>query len=119
MASLEFDDVSRRYRIRFRYAGQPYKRSLKTNDLKEAHGILGRVEDTIRLLERGRMELPPGAEPGAFILSDGKLQGKSSIKRQHTLETLLNLYQRSVPRDSKANPPCRRNRPTSLICCGI
>jgi len=103
MASIEFDELSGRYRIRFRYGGQPYKRSLKTRDVKEAQGILGRVEETIRLLERGRMDLPPGAEPGVFILSDGKLHSKSSAERQHTLDALLNLYLKSVPRDSKAD----------------
>ena len=103
MASIEFDELSSRYRIRFRYGGQPYKRSLKTRDVKEAQGILGRVEETIRLLERGRMELPPGAEPGVFILSDGKLQSKSAAERQHTLDALLNLYLKSVPKDSKAD----------------
>jgi integrase len=103
MASIEFDELSGRYRIRFRYGGQPYKRSLKTRDVKEAQGILGRVEETIRLLERGRLDLPPGAEPGVFILSDGKLHSKSSAERQHTVDALLNLYLKSVPKDSKAN----------------
>lgn len=103
MASLEFDELSGRYRIRFRYGGQPYKRSLKTRDAKEAQGIVGRVEETIRLLERGRMELPVGAEPGIFILSDGKLHGKSLAEQQHTLEGLLRLYLKSVPKGSKAH----------------
>ena len=107
MASLEFDELSGRYRIRFRYGGQPYKRSLKTTDVKEAQGVLGRVEETIRLLERGRMELPAGAEPGVFVLSDGKLQSKSPAERQHTLEGLLKLYQKSVPKDSKAHTAVR------------
>ena len=103
MASLEFDELSGRYRIRFRYRGHPYKRSLKTIDAKEAQGVLGRVEETIRLLERGRMELPLGSEPGVFILSDGKLHGKSSAERQQTLDGLLKFYLKSVPKDSKAD----------------
>ena len=35
------------------------------------------MEETIRLLKRGRIELPPGADAGTFILSDGKLNGKT------------------------------------------
>ena len=38
MASLEFDELSGRYRIRFRYGGKPYKRSMKTSDRNEAAG---------------------------------------------------------------------------------
>lgn len=107
MASLEFDEVSSRYRIRFRYSGQTYKRSLKTTDVKEAQGILGRVEETIRLLERGRMELPIGAEPGIFILSDGRLNSKSPAERQLSLDALVNRYLTSVPKDSKASTTVR------------
>jgi len=107
MASLEFDELSGRYRIRFRYGGQPYKRSLKTGDVKEARGVLGRVEETIRLLERGRMEMPPGAEPGQFILSDGRLNGKSSAERQLSLDALARLYLKSMPKDSKAQTTVR------------
>ena len=69
MASLELDPVSGRHRIRFRFAGRAYKRSLKTQDRREARAVVGRVDEMIRLLERGRLELPTGAEPGAFILS--------------------------------------------------
>jgi len=69
MASLEADAASERFRIRFRYGGESYKRSLKTTDRCEANAILGRVEETIRLLERGRLEIPPDADPGVFILS--------------------------------------------------
>ena len=65
MASIEFDEVSGRYRIRFRYGGKPYKRSLKTTEKREAETVVGRVEETIRLLERGRIDIPSGADPGA------------------------------------------------------
>jgi hypothetical protein len=63
MASVEFDEASSRYRIRFRYGGKPFKRSLKTSEEREARSILGRVEETIRLMKRGRLDLPPDADP--------------------------------------------------------
>ena len=93
MAYLELDTTSSLYRIRFRYGGRPYKRSLKTSDRVEAEGVAGRVQET-RLLERGRLELPPNADPGAFILSDGKLNAKplyteklpAGAKEQTTLQ---------------------------------
>ena len=40
--------------------------------------VQARVEDTIRLLEQGRLDIPAGGDPIAFILSDGKRTGKKS-----------------------------------------
>ena len=102
MASIEFDEASGRYRVRFRYGGRPYKRSLKTTEKREAEGVVGRVEETIRLLERGRLEIPPDADPGVFILSDGKLNGKLTADQAHTLESLFDLYPKSLPDGAKA-----------------
>jgi hypothetical protein len=102
MASLEFDATAGKYRIRFRYGGKPFKRSIKTKDKTEAEGVAARVEETIRLLERGRLELPEGVDAGVFILSDGKLNGKASAGRGLTLDALLALYRKSVPKGSKA-----------------
>ena len=72
MASIARDRASGRYRIRFRYAGRSYQRSLKTKNRREANSILGRVEETMRLIERGQIDVPWDADPGLFILSDGK-----------------------------------------------
>ena len=101
MASLEFDPASGRYRIRFRYRGKPYKRSLKTVDKREAESLVGRVEDTLRLLERGRIELPSDCEPGLFILSDGKLHGKATHAAVVTLQDLFGLYREKLPEGAK------------------
>ena len=76
MASLLQDRASRCFHVRFRYAGQSYKRSLKTRDKREAKTVLSSVDETIRLIERGRLEMPPDADPGVFILSDGTRNGK-------------------------------------------
>ena len=102
MASLEFDEISGRYRLRFRYGGMSFKRSIKTSDQTEAEGVAARVEETVRLLERGRLELPAGADAGVFILSDGKLNGKASAEQRYTLDDLLKLYQKSLPQGAKA-----------------
>ena len=101
MASIGYDETSGRYRIRFRYAGKPYKRSLKTSEKRAAENAVGRVEETIRLLERGRLDVPPGADPGTFILSDGKLNGKPVAGQEYTLENLFDLYPKSLPDGAK------------------
>jgi hypothetical protein len=74
VAFLELDGSSGRYRIRFDYGGREYKRSTKMKDEAAARTIKRRVEEILRLLELGRIEMPPGAEPGRFILSDGRMK---------------------------------------------
>ena len=51
MASLEIDPASGRYRVRFRYAGQEYKRSLRTKSQPVAQASLGQVEEALRMIE--------------------------------------------------------------------
>ena len=97
MASLQFDEASGRYRIRFYVGGIEFKRSIKTKDQKIANGILARAEETIRLLEQGRIEIPTGADPAAFVLSDGKLTGKPVVQRSHTLTELFATYREKYP----------------------
>lgn len=101
MASLQLDGLSGKYRIRFYYGGAEYKRSLKTADEKEALAVKGRIEETIRLLERGRLELPAGADPARFILSDGKMTAKPVVQKALTLAGLFSLYDSGMPDGAK------------------
>src|SRR5262245_53747003 len=101
MASLQLDEASGRYRLRFYFGGQEYKRSIKTRDPKTARGIPARVEDTIRLIEQGRLEIPGDADPAAFILSDGKRNGKPVAQRSLTLAELFAEYRDKLPPGAK------------------
>ena len=101
MASLHRDEDSGKYRIRFYYGGVEYKRSLKTSSDEEAQAVRSRVEETLRLLERGRLEMPPGADPARFILSDGKLNGKPVVQKALTLAALFALYEAGIPEGAK------------------
>ncbi len=101
MASLEHDAASGRFRLRFGYGGRPHKRSLTTTDEAEARAVLGRVEKTIRLIERGRLVMPPDADPGSFILSDGKLNGKLAPPKAVTLSELFKLYRTELGSGAK------------------
>ncbi len=84
MASIHLDRRSGNYFIRFRYGGMSFKRSLKISDRREANAIRGRVAETILLVERGRLEIPPDADPGIFLLSDGKRNGKPEKPKVRT-----------------------------------
>jgi hypothetical protein len=97
MTSLQLDEASGRYRIRFNYGQMEYKRSIKTKDAKIANGTLARVEETLRLIGQGRIELPADADPATFILSDRKLQGKPTVRRALTLAELFDEYRAKPP----------------------
>ena len=101
MAWLNFDERSRRYRIGLRFNGEQYKRSLKTADHREAKALLGRIEETMLLIERGRLQIPPDVDPITFILSDGKRGGEKERQERLTLEQLISRYQAELPPKSK------------------
>jgi hypothetical protein len=62
MASLTWDDISGVARVHFRYAGKQFQKSLKTTDRRKAEAMKASIEETIHDLERGRVELPAGAD---------------------------------------------------------
>ena len=51
-------DPSGNYHISFRFRGRNFKRSLKTKSEQRANSRLHRLEENIRLVESGRLELP-------------------------------------------------------------
>ena len=89
MAHIQRDPQSRRFRIRFRYEGVEYNRSLKTTSHRETVVILGQVDEMIRLLDRGRLVLPDHADPACFIISNGN---RSSTPARPTVRTVAGLF---------------------------
>jgi hypothetical protein len=72
MAWLEEHPTSGHFKICFRWGGRKLKKTVKSASRKDADAALARFEENMRLLERGRIELPPGADIGTFLMSDGK-----------------------------------------------
>jgi hypothetical protein len=97
VASIIHDSDSGKYHIRFRFAGMSFKRSLKTSNKQEARSAQGRIEETLRLLERGSLSIPVGAERGTFILSDGKRTAKPKPPKIRTLGNLFTVYRDNLP----------------------
>lgn len=97
MAFLEHDPASGRLRIRFRFGGRGFKRSLKTKDRATAEAILQRVEATLADLEVGRLRIPEGADVGQFVVSDGKVSSQVELPKVLTLENLFAIYQEQLP----------------------
>ena len=101
MASVRQDPESKTFRIRFRFGGKRINRSLKTKDRKVARSVLGRVEETLRLIEQGRLEIPPKTDPATFILSDGKLTQSPARRKELTLKQLFEVYKQRLPEGAK------------------
>ena len=93
MASLERRGNG--FRVAFRLGGAKHQVVVKATDRKEAEACLGRIEDNLRLVERGRLAIPEGADVGLFLLSDGKLEQRLKINKSMTLGELVAKY-RSV-----------------------
>ena len=92
MAWLEEDPKYGTFKVAFRFAGRRYKRRLDTKDRAEADRLASRLEENIRLVERGRIQLPDGVDLPTFLLSDGKLAKAPALPEVVTLDDLLNGY---------------------------
>jgi integrase len=79
MAGLRKDERTGTWLIDFRFGGKRFLRSTETDSERIAESVRGKVEETIRLLTQGRIEMPPGAEPGLWIVSGGKLDSKPTV----------------------------------------
>jgi integrase len=79
MASLHKDERSGNWIIMFRWSGKQFRKSCDTSSEDDASETKVRVEGTIRLLKQGRIEIPQDADPGIWIISDGKLKAKPTI----------------------------------------
>jgi integrase len=89
-------DRSDSYHVCFRLGGRKFKRSLKTMSESQAESARGRVEDNIRLVERGILSIPPGADVADFLLSDGKVAGPVEIPTVVTLGLLIGKYEKAI-----------------------
>ena len=101
MASIDRDSKSGNYFVRFRYGGVLFRRSLKTKDRREANAIRGRVAENILRVQQGWLEIPPDADPGIFLLSDGKRNGKPEKPKVRTLRDLFKVYNEELPDGAK------------------
>lgn len=101
VASIIQDPESGVYYVRFRFAGQQFKRSLRTRLEGAAAAALSRIEETIGLLERGRLDMPPGTDIGTYIISDGKRTRKPEKPKMTTLDDLFRRYVAELPSGTK------------------
>ena len=102
MASIQKVKDSSKFTIRFRFQGRNIHRSLGTGDRRKATGICSRIEETLHLLETGRIEVPTGSDPIEFIFSDGKKPEKKPIKAKSLgLTAFHDTYKEKLPAGRK------------------
>ena len=100
MASIQ-QDPSGNFHIAFRFGGKRYKRSLKTAIERKALATANHVEENIRLIEAGRMDLPDDVDVPTYLMSDGKLAKKPKVKATLQLKDLLSQYLDATPEGSQ------------------
>jgi integrase len=115
MASLSLDAKSGYYRIVFWFGGRQYRRSLRVRDEGRAEAMRGRVEDTLSLIQTGRLSIPTDADPGTFIISDGKLDQKPAVtstpeQPKTTIGGLIARYEAELPSGAKEANSLRTER---------
>ena len=99
MASLQIDP-SGNYHVKFRFAGQQYRRSLRTKMRRTAEAAACHIEENIRLIQGGRLELPEESNIPTFLMTDGKLLGKPQPTSAITVGTIFAKYLESIPEDA-------------------
>ncbi|MEM6777731.1 MAG: site-specific integrase [Planctomycetota bacterium] len=90
-------DPSGNFHLSFRFGGRKFKRSLKTKSERDANAKLLRLEENIRLVESGRLEIPDNGDIPKFLLSDGKIAKKVKVKPKIGLSKLFDLYLEAMP----------------------
>src|SRR3954471_14027752 len=107
MAGLKTDAKGNRL-VTFRFGGRQFTKSACTKEQRTAEAVRARVEDTIFRLRKGYLALPPGADPGEFIVTGGQLAAKpvltpaEPVPRALTLDSLFKLYEEHFPDGAKA-----------------
>lgn len=110
MPSIHRPANSPNFAVRFRFQGRNYNRSLGTSDRRKADGLHARISETIWLLEQGRIEVPLGIDPIAFILGDGKVTPKARLLDALGLRDFFALYEERLPSGRKEEETLKGER---------
>jgi site-specific recombinase XerD len=108
MASRDFNPKTGKARIFFRYRGKQFNRTIRVRDDNEARRACALIEETIQDLERGKLTMPPDADPAAFILSGGRVTANTKSEptpeapRPLTLGEVFATYSATLTPGSKA-----------------
>ena len=107
MPSLERRNET--YYVNFRLHGRRFHRSMRTSNERAALACLARLEDNLRRVELGTLELPDDVDVLSFLLSDGRTKKKKKPKclGPRTLGELLKAFLAQLP-DYSIEPSTRQ-----------
>ena len=88
------------YHINFRLNGRRFRRSLRTTNARTAQASAARLEDNLRRVELGALDLPDEVDVVAFLLSDGRTQRKPKQPGPRALGELLGAFLDQLPNHS-------------------
>ena len=97
MASIWQDKRSGKWLIKFLFAGTAYTRSSYTSSRRAALHLKSTVEETIALVQTGRIELPNATvDPAVWVMSGGKLDKKPLLKspKLSRLDEIIDAYEK-------------------------
>ena len=81
------------FHLGFRYSDRVFRTSLKTTERRVANAAVSRVDENLRLVETGRLELPSDTrELPTFLLSDGKLNEKPTLSCVTSFSEVFGAY---------------------------
>src|SRR4051794_38019099 len=86
-----------RFRIVFCWQGKRCYHSLGKVPDREALSCLDRLEESLRFVDRGLLQVPPDADLGRFLVSGGKLGAKPTVETPLSLGELFKRYQAEHP----------------------
>jgi hypothetical protein len=82
--------------VGLRLRGRKFTRSLNTEDEAEADSAVAGIEENLRLIERGRLEIPNGADLMSFLLSNGKVSAPIVVEAV-VFRELFDTYFAALP----------------------
>jgi integrase len=80
------------YHAIFRVEGRQYERSLKTNDRRDAEFVVHGIERMLHRLRTGQEKIPPGFDPGDYVIGGGRLPSAGARPRVPTVGKAKDLY---------------------------
>lgn len=86
------------HQICFRFGDERIKRSSRTKDKRKALALLGRIEENLELIQRGRLTVPPDVDLFNFLISDGQINGVEPVKQKSLrVGEVFDRYRGSLP----------------------
>ena len=116
MASIWLDPRTDNYLIKFHFGGKRFTRSCQTQKEGAANLLKARVEETISLLNTGRLVMPEDTpDPGTWIISGGKVQQKPKLPSAERARLAMYANRTSPTSGTKRKRHWEGSRFTSAI----